>query len=109
MFENKQIERVWAVKNIRNGETINSIHVKHFIQNLEDNKLEQLRKAEYRNFLMTSDSKLEHVNVDVLETGVYFKLEGCRAAFNVFCSYDGDIKRKPSNAKVLKSYSTREY
>jgi hypothetical protein len=109
MFENKQIERVWAIKNIRNGENINTIHVKHFFNNLPDEKQEILKKAEYRNMLMTSENKLEHVYVNILENGIYFKLEGCRSAFNIFCNFDGEIKNKPKNSRIIKKYTCREY
>lgn len=109
MFENKQIERVWAVKNIRNSEKLNTIHVKHFFNNLPDNKQEILKNAEYRNMLMTSENKLEHAYINILENGIYFELAGCRSAFNIFCNFDGEIKNKPKNAITIKKYHTREY
>lgn len=109
MFENKQIERVWAVKNIRNSDKINDIHVIHFFKNLSDEKLEQLKKAEKRNFHFTSENKLEHVYIDVLENGIYFKLEGCQVGLNIYCNFDGEISRKPRKAKTIKEYHTTTY
>ena len=105
--KSKQIERVWSVKNIRNAEKLNNIHVEHFLRNLEAKQIEQMKKAEHRNYLLTSDSTLEHLYVDILENGIYFRFVGCRSAYNVFCDFNGNIRRKPNNSKTIKTFWTR--
>jgi hypothetical protein len=107
----KIINRIWSVKNIRNSEKFyaNKIHVITFFENLPLKKLEVLKKAETRNGIFTSEYTLEHVNIEILDIGIYFKLTGCQCSFNIFCDFDGNIRNKPKKAITVREISCNEY
>lgn len=105
----KLINRIWSVKNIRNSGEVKELHVKYFFNNLPDEKKEVLEKAELRNYILTSENTLEHIKVITAEEGIYFNLTGCRCQFNIFCTYNGEIKRKPAKLNIVRQESVNEY
>ena len=74
------------------------------LHKLPENKMEVLKRALERNFVLTSSYILEHGSIRVYKEGFYVTLEGTRCSFSVFAyDRDGEIEisqRKPRESKL---------
>lgn len=78
------------------------------LDEMPENKKEQLRKTLSRNFYLTSVRNMEHGTFYVYKEGFYLRLEGCRCSFSIW-AYDNDgelefASRKPRENKLSKIY-----
>lgn len=87
---------------------INKIIALEILHKLPENKLNVLRKALVRNYILTSSYDLEHGTLTIYKEGYYLEINGTRVKFSVF-AYDNDgeliiAERKPHNSKLSKLY-----
>lgn len=78
------------------------------LSKLPANKMNTLKKALDRNYILTSTYILESGILSIYKEGFYLTLHGTRASFSAF-AYDNDGKliianRKPHNSMLHKLY-----
>jgi uncharacterized membrane protein YvbJ len=105
----KIINRVWAVKNLRNKKNSVRMYVDYFMDNLEEKDAEKLSKAKNRLFEFTSDTTFSGLDLEIYDEGINFTLEGVRTKLNFFCNYDGQVIRKPLKVEVKDKISLYSY
>lgn len=74
------------------------------IRTLPQNKMEVLKKALYRNYLLTTTWELPSANLQVYKEGFYLTLLGTRCSFSAWVyDMDGELVhgRKPKNLTLL--------